>query len=264
MRGLSKRWGTAEVLRDLNFSARRGEIAVVIGKSGCGKTTLLKIMGTLEKPTGGAVLIDGADTVPLGENALKPIRRRIGMVFQYSALLDWMTVFENVAFPLQEHTDLDADAVRTRVLEKLEVLGLADAREHLPAELSGGMKKRVALARALVLEPEIVMYDEPTSGLDPVMAHVVDDLILRTRDRFGVTSIVISHDMAATLRIADSVHLLDGGRMLVSGTPAELLESSDPEVKQFLESSAIDAARLLREHHARPHAFPSAGAGPAC
>ncbi len=223
----------------------------MIGGSGSGKTTLLKIMGGLDKPSGGAVLVSGVDIVPLGEKELNPVRKRIGMVFQYSALLDWMTVAENVAFPLREHSRLQPGTIRERTLEKLSVLGLEEAAAKYPSELSGGMKKRVALARALILEPEIVMYDEPTSGLDPVMARVVDDLIVETRDRFGVTSIVISHDMAATVRVADSVHLLASGSIVASGTPRELLEGVNAQTREFFDASGIDASRLLREHDAR-------------
>jgi phospholipid/cholesterol/gamma-HCH transport system ATP-binding protein len=254
VRGVTKRFDDHEVLRDANATALRGEIGVFIGKSGTGKTTLLKIMGALEKPTTGAVIIGGVDIVPLEEGKLNEVRRRIGMVFQYSALLDWMTVFDNVAFPLREHTQLVGGEIRDRVRSKLEVLGLSDAVDRLPSALSGGMRKRVALARALILDPEIVMYDEPTSGLDPVMGRVVDDLILQTRDRFGVTSIVISHDMAAAMRVADRVHLLADGTIVASGTPRELLSGSNEQVREFIDSSAIDADRLLREHEARPRA----------
>ena len=258
VRGVSKRFDGREVLRNINATALRGEIAVIIGKSGSGKTTLLKIMGALEKPTSGAVLIGGIDVVPLDEEKLNAVRRRIGMVFQYSALLDWMTVFENVAFPLREHTKLAASDIRDRVSSTLEVLGLSDATDLVPSELSGGMRKRVALARALILNPEIVMYDEPTSGLDPVMGRVVDELILRTRDRFGVTSIVISHDMAAAMRVADRVHLLAEGTIVASGTPRELLSGLSREALEFIDSSAVDAERLLGEHEARqaPHSSP--------
>jgi phospholipid/cholesterol/gamma-HCH transport system ATP-binding protein len=208
-------------------------------------------MGALDKPTSGAVFIGSTDIVPLGEEALKVVRRRIGTVFQYSALLDWMSVFENVAFPLREHTELAAGEIHERVASKLDVLGLSDATDLMPAELSGGMRKRVGLARALILDPEIVMYDEPTSGLDPVMAGVVDDLILRTRERFGVTSIVISHDMAAAIRVADRVHLLAEGSIVASGAPRELLSGPNEQALEFIDSSAVDAERLLREHEAR-------------
>jgi phospholipid/cholesterol/gamma-HCH transport system ATP-binding protein len=242
-----KSFGETSVLRDVNATFLRGEIAVVMGGSGSGKTTLLKIMGGLDKPSSGAVTIEGLDIVPLVESELNAVRRRIGMVFQYSALLDWMTVFENVAFPLREHTQATPAELHERVSSKLAVLGLAEAAEKLPAELSGGMRKRVALARALILDPEIVMYDEPTSGLDPVMARVVDRLIVETRDRFGVTSVVISHDMAAAVRVADRIHLLDQGSIVTSGEPSELLRGSSQQARDFFEASGIDAQRLLRE-----------------
>ncbi|HXK18628.1 MAG TPA: ATP-binding cassette domain-containing protein, partial [Polyangiaceae bacterium] len=190
----------------------------------------------------------------LGETELNEVRKRIGMVFQYSALLDWMTVFENVAFPLREHTRANAGEIRDRVEAKLAVLGLGEAVSKLPSELSGGMRKRVALARALILEPEIVMYDEPTSGLDPIMARTVDRLILDTRERFGVTSIVISHDMAAAVRIADRIHLLERGSIVAAGTARELLEGSNQQAREFFESSGIDTPRLLLEHQQGAHA----------
>lgn len=248
VRNVCKSFGETPVLRDVNATFERGQIAVVIGGSGTGKTTLLKIMGGLDKPTSGAVIIGGVDIVPLGETELNEVRKRIGMVFQYSALLDWMTVFDNVAFPLREHTGASVAEIRDRVDTKLSILGLAEAANKLPSELSGGMRKRAALARALILEPEIVMYDEPTSGLDPVMARLVDRLILETRERFGVTSIVISHDMAAAVRVADRIHLLERGRIIAAGTPAELLDGSNQHAREFFESSGIDTKRLLLEH----------------
>jgi phospholipid/cholesterol/gamma-HCH transport system ATP-binding protein len=198
-------------------------------------------------------LIGGLDIVPQPEKALNQVRKRVGMVFQYSALLDWMSVFDNVAFPLREHTHFSAAEVRDRVESKLSVLGLADAATKLPAELSGGMRKRAALARALVLDPEIVMYDEPTGGLDPIMARAVDRLILETRERFGVTSIVISHDIAAAVRIADRIHLLERGTIVAEGTPRELLEGGCQLAREFIESSGIDSQRLLSEHRLGAH-----------
>lgn len=250
---VSKSFGDTPVLRDVNATFMRGQIAVVIGGSGAGKTTLLKIMGGLDKPTSGAVVVGGLDIVPLGESELNEVRKRIGMVFQYSALLDWMTVFDNVAFPLREHTRATTAEIRDRVETKLSVLGLTEAANKLPAELSGGMRKRAALARALILEPEIVMYDEPTSGLDPIMARLVDQLILDTRERFGVTSVVISHDMAAAVRIADRIHLLERGTIVAAGTPRELLEGNNQHAREFFESSGIDPQRLLLEHQLRTH-----------
>jgi phospholipid/cholesterol/gamma-HCH transport system ATP-binding protein len=248
---LYKSFGETPVLRDVNAGFRRGEIAVVIGGSGSGKTTLLKILGGLDKPTSGTVLVSGIDIVPLDETELLQVRKRIGMVFQYSALLDWMTVEENVAFPLREHSRLRDSEIRERVAAKLAILGLSEAAGKYPDELSGGMKKRVALGRALILEPETIMYDEPTSGLDPVMARVVDQLIVETRDRFGVTSIVISHDMGTALRVADSVHLLARGTIVASGSARELLEGESEQAREFFDASGIDAERLLREHDGR-------------
>jgi phospholipid/cholesterol/gamma-HCH transport system ATP-binding protein len=242
---VSKSFGETVVLGDVSATFLRGEIAVVIGGSGSGKTTLLKIVGGLEKPSGGRIIVDGIDIVPLTEAGLNAVRKRIGMVFQYSALLDWMSVFGNVAFPLREHTSLSPAELRERVTDKLAALGLADAADKLPAELSGGMRKRVALARALILEPEIVMYDEPTSGLDPLMARLVDRLIVETRDRFGVTSVVISHDMAAALRTADRIHVLDAGSIVASGTPRELVQRSSGRAREFFEASGVDTRRLL-------------------
>jgi phospholipid/cholesterol/gamma-HCH transport system ATP-binding protein len=242
--------GDKHVLKDVNARFLAGQIAVVVGGSGAGKTTLLKILAGLDRPTRGRVLIGGAEISALPEAEVNALRQHIGVVFQYSALLDSMSVFDNVAFPLREHTRLNEAEIREKVRQELGRLGLADALGKFPAELSGGMSKRVALARALILEPAIVMYDEPTSGLDPIMARVVDHLILETRDRLGVTSVVISHDMAAALRIADRIHLLDRGSLVASGTPREIISSESQEVRQFFESSGVDSRRLLAEHDA--------------
>ncbi|MCL2823957.1 MAG: ATP-binding cassette domain-containing protein, partial [Polyangiaceae bacterium] len=212
VRDIVKRYGNTTVLGGISMSIKRSEIAVIIGGSGAGKTTLLRILIGLEKPTSGSVYIDGVDIVPLTGNAMNRVRRKFGMVFQYSALLDSLSVMENVAFPLVEHTRMKTPDIRDKVLSTLESLGLrrSDA-DKFPAELSGGMRKRVGLARALMLEPEILIYDEPTSGLDPLTSRMVDDLIEETRERYGITSIVISHDMASTFRIAHQAFLLIRG-----------------------------------------------------
>jgi len=245
---LCKNFGATVVLRDVELTVARGAIAVVIGGSGAGKTTLLKLLIGLDRPTSGSIHIAGHDIAPLSERELNEVRKKLGMVFQYSALLDSMNVLDNVAFPLREHRkQLSEKEVRTRVIEKLSALGLNDVEHKKPSELSGGMRKRVALARALMLEPEAIFYDEPTSGLDPLTARMVDEMIVETRDRFGVTSVVISHDMAGALRIADDIHLLDEGRLVVSGTPRELLQGNEPLVARFIEASGIDADRLLKE-----------------
>jgi phospholipid/cholesterol/gamma-HCH transport system ATP-binding protein len=244
---LEKRFGSFCALSDVDMSIRRGEVTVIIGGSGAGKTTLLKILIGLDRPTGGNITVNGESIVGLSERQLNRVRQRFGMVFQYSALLDSMNVLENVAFPLREHTKLSEQEIRDRVRDKLGVLGLQGTEAKFPSELSGGMRKRVGLARALMLEPEAVLYDEPTSGLDPITSRKVDDLIVETRDRFGVTSIVISHDMAGALRIADQVVLLSGGRVVAAGPPRELVASGAALLAEFIESSGIEVERLLGE-----------------
>ncbi|HEY6558699.1 MAG TPA: ABC transporter ATP-binding protein [Polyangiaceae bacterium] len=244
---LTKRFGDYQALRDINMRVRKSQVAVIIGGSGAGKTTLLKILIGLDRPTSGHIYVDGQDMAALGERDLNKMRQKFGMVFQYSALLDSMNVLENVAFPLREHTKLRDKEIRDRVFEKLKILGLEGTEKRAPSELSGGMRKRVALARALMLEPAILMYDEPTSGLDPITARMVDELIIETRDRFGVTSIVISHDMAGALRIADEIYLLSKGCIAVSGSPAELVHGDNATVQEFLQSSGIHAEQLIAE-----------------
>jgi len=241
---LEKSFGTNRVLRDVNMAIGRSEVAVIIGGSGAGKTTLLKILIGLDRPTSGAILVDGVDMTRLSRSKLSELRRKFGMVFQYSALLDSMNVLDNVAFPLREHTKLKEKEIRAKVREKLSVLKLENVDAKYPSELSGGMRKRVALARALMLEPQAILYDEPTSGLDPLTSRLVDDLILETRDRFGVTSIVISHDMAGALRMADCIFLLARGEVVASGSPKKLVAGSNKIVQDFIEASGIDAERL--------------------
>lgn len=251
MKGVERRFDDHLALTNVNLSIGRAHVAVIIGGSGAGKTTLLKILIGLDRPTKGSVILDGTDMVQLRERELNRFRQKLGMVFQYSALLDSMNVLENVAFPLREHTKLKDKEIREKVSEKLSVLGLVNTEKKFPSELSGGMRKRVGLARALMLEPEVLLYDEPTSGLDPITARMVDDLILETRDRFNVTSVVISHDMAGAVRIADEIHLLSKGTVATSGTPEELVHSDDELVRSFLDSSGIAAERLLQERQAR-------------
>lgn len=248
---LCKNFGEYQALTDIDLRVNRGQIVVIIGGSGAGKTTLLKILIALERPSTGAVYLSGVNLSKLPERKLNRERRRFGMVFQYSALLDSMNVFENVAFPLREHTKLGSREIRERVREKLEVLNLHGIESRMPSELSGGMKKRVGLARALMLEPEVLMYDEPTSGLDPLSSRLVDDLIRETRDRFGVTSIVISHDMAGALQTADYIYVLSKGRVAIAGSPQELVAHESGLAHEFFNASGIDASRLVRERRAR-------------
>lgn len=252
---LGKRFGDFTALEGIDMTIRRGQIVVIIGGSGAGKSTLVKILIGLDKPTSGAIYVDGVDIVPLGYAKLSRIRKKFGMVFQYSALLDSLNVLDNVAFPLREHTRLREREIRRRVSEKLALLELQGTERKFPSELSGGMRKRVGLARALMLEPEVLMYDEPTSGLDPLTSRMVDRLIEETRERFGVTSIVISHDMAGALRIADHIFLLSGGRLAAHGTPTELLHGDHELVRQFIEASGISAEQALRAPSAETVAF---------
>lgn len=250
---LSKRFGSRQVLRDISFSAPRGKTTVILGGSGTGKTTLLRLIVALLKPTSGQIFIDGEDTVPLGERHLNRVRRKFGMVFQYAALLDSLDVLDNVAFPLREHTKLKPSEIRDRVREILGILGLEGTERLFPAELSGGMRKRVGLARALMLKPEIIVYDEPTSGLDPETSRMVDDLIEETRQRFSVTSLVISHDIASTFRIAHQVLMLGKGVIEAIGTPDELATGEKGTLaKRFIEASSVAIERVPRPTDADP------------
>jgi phospholipid/cholesterol/gamma-HCH transport system ATP-binding protein len=231
-------------LKDITMDIAPGTIAVVIGGSGAGKTTLLRLLIGLDQPTTGHLLVDGQDISSMNDRQLNTIRRHLGMVFQYSALLDSMTVLENVAFPLREHRpDLKEKEVRARVSEKLRLLGIEGSEEQLPSELSGGMRKRAALARALMLEPDALFYDEPTSGLDPITARMVDRMIVETRDKFGVTSVVISHDMAGALQIADEIYLLSQGQLVDSGPPRVIARGNHPLARAFFQASGIAAGQ---------------------
>lgn len=222
------------------MSIAPSSITVIVGGSGAGKTTLLRMLISLDKPTSGRIVIDNEDTSSMSETQLNQLRKKLGMVFQYSALLDSMTVLDNVAFPLREHRrDLKEKEIVERVRDKLNILGLTGAEARLPSELSGGMRKRAALARALMLEPKALFYDEPTSGLDPLSARLVDRLIAETRDRFGVTSVVISHDMAGALSIADEICLLSQGKLVASGPPHEFSKGLHPLARAFIAASGI-------------------------
>lgn len=252
-------FGDTVVLSDISLTVSRGEVAVVIGGSGTGKTTLLRIIVGLLQPSSGQVWIDGEDIARLKERELERVRAKFGVVFQYSALLDSLSVLDNVALPLREHTKLGPAEIRERVRAKLAALDLTDIEDRLPGELSGGMRKRVGLARALIREPSVILYDEPSSGLDPLTARLVDDLILRTRDRFGVTSLVISHDMAQALKIGDHLLLIDRGRLAADGRPSELVRERGSLAAQFFEASGVGDPALLQQ---RPRPDRSSSAGP--
>ena len=243
---VAKTYGTHEVLKHISFDIERGKNNMIIGASGSGKTVFLRQLIRLEKPDHGQILLDGRDIVPLGDVELVEVRRKFGMVFQMSALFDSMNVFDNVAFMLREHTSHSAKEIREKVMDRLTALGVDHAANKQPSELSGGMRKRVAVARALVMEPEILIYDEPTTGLDPITSRTVDDLIEDTRVRFGVTSVVISHDMASVFRIGHRINYLYQGAIEAAGTASEFLESKSARVHEFLEASGVSADLMAK------------------
>jgi phospholipid/cholesterol/gamma-HCH transport system ATP-binding protein len=247
-----KSFGNAEVLRGINLTCKHGETTCIVGGSGAGKTTLLRLVVALEKPTSGRILIDGEDIVPMSERELNRVRQKFGMVYQYAALLDSINVLDNVSFPLIEHTKLSRPEIRQKVLDKLKILGLDEsALAKFPAELSGGMRKRVGLARALMLEPEILVYDEPTSGLDPLTSRAVDELIDDTRKHFGVTSLVITHDIASCFKLSDQAILLIKGQIVARGRPEELAHGDNDMAKEFIRQSRVDVDAILATRTAR-------------
>ncbi|MEO6953188.1 MAG: ABC transporter ATP-binding protein [Polyangia bacterium] len=237
IRGIKKSFGTHQVLRGVDLDVERGKINIIIGGSGQGKSVLMKHLMGLLKPDSGHIWVDGVDVVGMNDVQLNKTRLKFGMSFQYSALFDSLTVEENVAFPLKEHTGKHAEEIRGLVREKLESLGLRNIESKYPAELSGGMRKRVGLARALVLAPEILLYDEPTTGLDPVATKNVDDMIRDISKDTNVTSVVISHDMASTFRIADRISMLYGGVIVQTGTADEIRRTTNPVLREFVEVS---------------------------
>jgi phospholipid/cholesterol/gamma-HCH transport system ATP-binding protein len=241
---LVKSYDDKIILDHVSLHVDRGETLVVVGGSGAGKSTLIRQLVGLERPDSGRVLIGGVDIFALGEVALLKERRRFAVVFQNDALLDSLSVFDNVAFPLREELALGEPEVKRRVMAKLEALDLADARRKLPGELSGGMAKRVGVARALVVEPEILVYDEPTTGLDPLTSRKVDRLIIDMRDRFLVTSVVITHDMATAYEIADRVMLLERGKFVADALTEEFFASDLPAVRTFADSSGFEPKKL--------------------
>jgi phospholipid/cholesterol/gamma-HCH transport system ATP-binding protein len=238
VRDLKKRFGQHEVIRGVDLDVERGKINIIIGGSGQGKSVLLKHLVGLIRPDEGHVWVDGVDIVPMSDFDLNQLRRKFGLVFQYAALFDSLTVEENVAFPLLEHTKKKAAEIRREVLEVLDSLKLPRViLPKFPSEISGGQRKRVGLARALMLKPEILLYDEPTTGLDPIATKNVDDMIRDISQTTGVTSVVISHDMASTFRIGDRISMLHEGRIIASGAPDEIRRSSNELLREFVETS---------------------------
>jgi phospholipid/cholesterol/gamma-HCH transport system ATP-binding protein len=222
------------VLADITMEFPRGKVVAIMGGSGCGKTTLLRLIGGVLAPRQGTILFDGAPLDVRDRAALYALRRRLGMLFQFGALFTDLTVFDNVAFPLREHTTLPQNMIRDLVLMKLNAVGLRGAARLKPADLSGGMARRVALARAIALDPDLIMYDEPFAGLDPISLGVAANLIRRLNDATGATSLVVSHDVHECFLISDYVYVISGGRIVGHGTPAEVQASDDPEVLQFI------------------------------
>jgi phospholipid/cholesterol/gamma-HCH transport system ATP-binding protein len=248
-RGLHVSFGRQRVLRDINLKVPRGQTLAIIGESGCGKTVLLKTIIALVAPTAGQILLEGQDLSGLNEKQLTQQRIRFGFLFQGAALFDSMTVMQNVAFPLRQHRKTSDREIHDAVLARLKEVGLPEeVVTKKPAELSGGMRKRVALARALAMRPEMMLYDEPTTGLDPIMSDVINQLILRTQRRHPVTSIVVTHDMRTTAEVADRVVMLyplgdigpDENQIIFDGTPQQLKNSSDRRVEQFVLGRAGD------------------------
>jgi phospholipid/cholesterol/gamma-HCH transport system ATP-binding protein len=236
---ISKSWGDRPVLRECSLEVTRGETLVVIGSSGSGKSTLLRCIIGLLQPDSGRVLVDGHDVHTAEPSELAALRARMGYLFQSGALINWLTVGENVALPLVEAQGRNKKEVRGEVEHALELVGLAGTRKMMPSELSGGMRKRAGLARSIVTKPEILLYDEPTTGLDPVTAHIIDQLIVDMSNTFGVTSIVVSHDMEGVYRVADRIAMLYEGRIVAMGTPDDIRSSQDAIVRQFV-SGALD------------------------
>ncbi len=234
LRNVSKRFGDRTILDDVSIDIYRGETFVVMGCSGSGKSTLLRTMTGAIKPDKGEVIIKDKDITKVSAKEVDEVKKHFGMLFQYSALLDSLTIEENVALPLREHTKLDENIVKIIIKMKLSLVGLRGFERNLPSELSGGMRKRVSLARAIALDPDIVFYDEPTSGLDPVVGGIIDKLIMDLSKKLLITSVVVTHDMQSIFKIADRIAMVHKGRLIAVGTPDEIKHSKDAVVQQFI------------------------------
>ncbi len=238
IKNLHKSFGEKEVLRGIDLFIRKGETMAVIGQSGSGKSVLIKHMIGLMKPDQGKILVDGVDICCLSDQEMYEIRRKFGLLFQAGALFDSLTVAENVSFGLERYRDFPRDEIRRIVTESLAKVGLRGAEDLMPHELSGGMKKRVGLARAIAYEPEIMLYDEPSTGIDPIRADAINDLIIRTQQEMNVTSVVITHDMTSAYKVADRMAMLYNGKIVQIGSPEDIRNSPDPVVQQFIHGRA--------------------------
>ncbi len=242
---LHKWFGENNVLRGVDLEVSQGESLVVIGGSGTGKTVLIRCIIGLVPPDEGEIYVDGVEITSLNEREMNEVRKKFGMLFQGGALFDSLSVWENVGFGLRQHKRLGDEEIRKIATEKLALLGLKDIEDLMPAELSGGMKKRVSLARAIAMEPEILLYDEPTTGIDPVMADAINELIIRMKEKLNVTSIAITHDMKSAYKIADRIAMLFQGKIIEVGTPEEIRNSPNPVVRQFIEGRSEGPISIL-------------------
>ncbi len=260
LRHLTFGYGERVILDDVSLSVPRGKVTALMGASGGGKTTILRLIGGQSRAQRGEMLFDGQDVTPMNQTQLYAARRRMGMLFQFGALFADLSVFDNVAFPLREHTDLSESLIRDIVLMKLNAVGLRGARDLMPSDLSGGMARRIALARAIALDPELVMYDEPFSGLDPISLGTAARLIRQLNDSMGLTSIFVSHELEQTFAIADHVIILANGKIATQGTPDQVRQSSDPLVYQYVNALSDGPVRF---HYPGPSVAEDFGLGAA-
>jgi phospholipid/cholesterol/gamma-HCH transport system ATP-binding protein len=234
IRHLKKSFDNLDVFKDVTLTIPPGKTMVIIGKSGCGKTVLLKSIIGLIKPDQGKIIIGGEDITKLNRRHIYRIRKKFGMLFQGAALFDSMNVFDNISLPLREHTVLSDEEIKERVFEKLQMVGLQGVDKKKPSELSGGMKKRVGLARAIIMDPEYILYDEPTTGLDPVHADSINKLVVKTQTKLKITTVIVTHDMSSAIKVADRVAMLHNGRVFFEGASSELTKNDNPILKQFV------------------------------
>jgi phospholipid/cholesterol/gamma-HCH transport system ATP-binding protein len=248
IRNLAARFGEREILKDIDLDILRGETFVILGGSGCGKSTLLRMIVGLMKPTRGQIWINGLEITRLSEDEFNELRKKIGMAFQNSALFNSMTVGENVALPLQEHTDLEDSTIRIMTRIKLEQVGLSGCDPLMPSQLSGGMRKRAGIARALAMDPEILLFDEPSAGLDPIIAAGIDELVLNLKHAFRMTIVLVTHELASAFLLADRIAMLDKGAILFVGSPDEFKACTIPRVRQFLERRADQESQDVEQY----------------